>query len=199
MRARRLGGMALLLIMGGVVASCMQSAPPPPKFPAISFTGQPKIPLRVGAIEIAQDYTPPLEAPNVDHQFPIPPAQMAARWAQDRLLAAGGTGTARFVIKQASVLETELARTEGIRGAFTKDQAQRYDAVLEVEIEIRNDRGFRDGIVTARIERSRSVEEGIDINQRQAIWYEMTKDMAQALDAEMERTIRANLTAYLAG
>ena len=41
--------------------------------------------------------------------------RMAEQWASDRLRAAGGPGELRFVIKRASVVETELPRTTGIQ------------------------------------------------------------------------------------
>ncbi|MEJ0072464.1 MAG: hypothetical protein WDO24_31495 [Pseudomonadota bacterium] len=111
-------------------------------------------------IEVVREYAPPLRAPNVDHEFPVPPMRMAEQWAQDRLTAAGGPGELRYVIKRASVVETSLPRTTGIRGAFTNDQTQRYDAVVEVEIEVRNERGYRDGIVSARAERRQTARRG---------------------------------------
>ncbi len=45
------------------------------------------------------------------------------------------------------MLETELKRTPGVRGAFTTDQAQRYDLSLACSLEILDDRtNIRQGL-----------------------------------------------------
>ena len=48
-------------------------------------------------------------------------------WVHDRLEATGTTRRARARIIDASVKESELPRTKGLTGAFTTDQAQRWD------------------------------------------------------------------------
>src|SRR3977135_2589449 len=121
---------ALMLGLLGL-AGCASPPPQPPRFPEITFSGAP-IRLAVGAIEVVEAYTPPLAAPYIEHLFPISPEHMAGRLPRDRVGAGSGTARARYPVKRASVTEAQLPRTEGIRGAFTKDQAQRYDAVLEV-------------------------------------------------------------------
>lgn len=186
-----------LAVAAALLAGCNNAPPPAPKFPAITFNQFGQIHLNVSQVETAQEYTPPLQPPNVDHQFPIPPSAVAQRWAQDRLVASGGGYTARYVIQRASVVEVELPRTEGIRSTFTTDQAERYDAVLEVSLEIRNDRGFRDAIVTARVERSRSVAEDITVNDRERVWYAMAQDLGQDLNAQLDQNIRTTLAKYI--
>jgi len=196
--ARHTTRRALLgLIVPLALAACAQQQQVGPRFPEITFQQFGKFDFAVGRIEIVREYTPPMRPPNVDHLFPEPPIQMAEQWARDRLVAAGGPGELRYVIKRASVIETELPRTTGIRGAFTKDQAQRYDAVVEVEIEVRNERGYRDGIVTARAERRQSVAEDISVADRERTWFQMTEALGRDLNSELERNIKSDLPRFL--
>lgn len=188
---------ACVLIGAALLAGCGQPPPPSPRFPDITFQQYPKYTFGVGRIEIVRDYAPPGRAPNVEHQFPVTPMQMAEQWARDRLVAGGGPGELRYVIKRASVVETELPRTTGIRGAFTKDQSQRYEAVVEVEIEIRNERGYRDGIVSARAERRQSVAEDISLADRERTWFTMTEALGRDLNTELERNIQTGLPRFL--
>ncbi len=192
--------MRRLLVLVAPVAllvACSQAAPQGPRFADITFQQMGKFNLAVGRIEIVREYAPPMHPPNVDHLFPVPPIQMAGQWARDRLVAAGGAGEARYVIKRASVVETELPRTTGIRGAFTKDQSQRYEAVVEVELEIRNERGYRDGIVSARAERRQSVAEDISLADRERTWFAMTEALGHDLNLELERNIQSALPRFL--
>ena len=179
-----------------LVAGCASPPPPPQRFPEITFAGQP-FKLAVGAIDVVEAYTPPLTPPHVEHLFPITPERMAARWPKDRLVAGGGPLKARYTVKEASVTETQLPRTEGIRGAFTKDQAQRYDAVLEVSLDILDERGFAVGSVSAHVERHQSVAEDITLAQRDEVWYEMVQAMAKDLDAELDKNIKASLPKFI--
>jgi hypothetical protein len=186
--------LALLVMLSG----CTQPAPPGAQFADITFQQFPKFTFAVGKIEIVREYVAPGAPPNVEHQFPVTPMQMAERWALDRLVAVGGPGELRYVIKRAGVVESQLPRTTGIRGAFTTDQAQRYDGVVEVEIEIRNERGYRDGLVTARAERRQSVAEDISLADRERAWYAMTEGLGRDLNQELERNIQVGLVRFIA-
>ena len=113
-------------------------------------------------------------------------------WARDRLQATGTGRRVRVRIVDASVREVELPRTGGVRGAFTTDQAQRYDATVEMSVDIMGDRGFAERSVTAKAARSRSVPENITPNDREMVWYQLTKELMADLDVELERQIRSN-------
>ncbi|MBI3514602.1 MAG: hypothetical protein HY060_11135 [Proteobacteria bacterium] len=197
LRLPRIAGLLGLLAASVLLAACTQPAAVGPRFPEITFQQYRPFEFAVGRVEIVREYVPPLAAPNVDHLFAVPPLRMAEQWARDRLVATGGPGELRFVIKRASVVEAELPRTTGIRGAFTKDQSQRYDAVLEVEIEIRSERGYRDGIVSARAERRQSVAEDISLAERERTWFSLTEALARDLNAELDRNIPVALPRFL--
>ena len=97
------------------------------------------------------------------------------------------------------MIETDLPRTRGVRGAFTTDQAQRYDLTLKAAIEIREERGnFQTGFATASTSRSRTVPEDISVNDREKVWFEMLEQAMNELNAELERQIRTNMTRFLA-
>ena len=188
--------LAAALLAAALLAGCSTPPPPPQRFPEIVFGGQP-IRLGVGGIEVVEAYTPPLAPPHVEHLFPISPEHMAASWPKQRLVAGGGSLRARFTVKQAGVTETQLPRTEGIRGAFTKDQAQRYDAVLEVSLDIIDERGFAVGSVSAHVERRQSVAEDITLAQRDEVWYQLVQGMAKDLDAELDKNVKASLPRFI--
>ena len=185
-------GLALIAALAGCDTPATR-----PVFPDIRFTDQPKLRLTVAAVDIQDEFHPTFQPPNVEHLFPVPPLRAAENWARDRLQAAGGTRRLRVRITDASVKETELPRTKGLTGAFTTDQAQRYDATVEMSIDLLNERGFPERTISAKASRSQSVAEGITPNQRDEAWYALTKDLMAELDKELERQMRANFTFYL--
>jgi hypothetical protein len=180
----------------GTLAACETPATRP-SFPDIRFTNEPRMRLDVAAIDIQDDFHATFHAPNVEHLFPVSPEHAMENWVHDRLEATGTTRRARVRIVDASVKETELPKTPGLRGTFTTDQAERYDATAEMTIDLLNDRGFPERTVTAKAARTQSVTEGITPNQRDEAWYAMTKDLMAELDQELERQVRADFTFYI--
>jgi hypothetical protein len=166
------------------------------KFAEMTFQHLPSLPLDVSRVEVVREYVAPGAKPNVDHLFPVPPADAVARWAQDRLKPVGRFRLARVIVKDASVTEVPLQKPGGIKSWFTTEQAERFDATLEVVVEIRSDVG-RDAFAAARVKRSQTIEEGASPNQRKELWYTMTERMMGELDKELERSMRQYLAAYM--
>ena len=186
----------LLAVLVLLLAGC--AAPPPsPTFSELTFAHLGTIRLDVGKVEIVDEYVPPLKAPNVEHDFPVAPAEVAERWGRDRVIAAGTSGVARIVIRNAGVIEVPFEKTEGLTGLITVDQAARYDATLEILIEIRSDLGTQEAFVRAFANRSQSVPEDITLNERQAVFHELTEGLIGDLNVELEKNIRQHLARYL--
>jgi hypothetical protein len=190
--ARRLAVPLCLVI----VAAC-ETAPLPPPIPQLTYSHLAPIEIAAARIEIVEDYKPPLRTPNVEHRFPTPPAQAVRQWVKDRLRAVGDEGVLRVVIRDASVIETELEKTGGVRGAFTNDQSERYDARLEVVVEVRSVRGFQDAFASAIATRSRTVAEDISLYDRELVFFDMTKALMEDLNAELEKNIEQFLARFI--
>jgi hypothetical protein len=85
-----------------------------------------------------------------------------------------------------------------VRGAFTTDQAQRYDLSLACSLEILDDRtNIRQAFASAASTRFRTVPEGISINEREKVWFDLVEASMNDINAEMERQIRANMARFL--
>jgi len=186
-----------LVFMVSLAPTACETPDPVQKLPAITFAHLPALTLNAGSVNVVSKYTPPMAAPNVDHQFPTPPEKALRQWASDRLKAGGRGGAVRFTIVDASVKEAALKKKTGIKAAFTKQQSERYDAAVEAMVEILDDRGFRKGVATARAVRSRTVREDATLNERELVWFEMTEAMMKNFNAELEKNIRRHLGAYL--
>src|SRR5258708_6106161 len=144
-----------------------------------------------------QSASPTSAAPNDERLLRTAAGAAMGNWARDRLLATGTMRRARVRIVDASVKEIQLPRTKGLTGAFTTDQAQRYDATVEMSIDLLNNSGFPERTTSAKAARSQSDAEGTTPNQRDEAWYAMTKDLMAELDRELERQMRAHFTFYI--
>lgn len=181
---------AVLALVGGC------ANPQPQRFAPLSFAERQQIRLDVARLDISTTYAAPLAPPNVEHVAPVVPETALKRWAEERLLVAGiGTRVARFVITEASIVETELPRTQGFIGSVTVDQGSRFDLKISVALEIQGGRAVdrQSAGATATVTRSRTLREDATLNERDRLLYELVRLAMADFDAEMERQLRRYL------
>jgi len=187
---------ACLAFVAIVVAGCAAEAQKP-GFPQISFAHLQPISLNVARVEVENRYVSPAARPNVEHEFPVSPAAVAMNWGRDRLRAAGASGVARVVVRRASVVEVPLKRSEGVKGLFTRDQSERYDAVIDMMAEIRDEAGNVRVTVESTAKRSRTVSENISLIEREKVWFEMTEAMMSDLNMALENQMRIHMKDWI--
>ncbi len=187
--------LSALLTLVLVLAAC-PSAPSRVQ-PDITFAGSPQIGLDVARIEIVQRYQSTLSDPYVEHLFPQEPAQVIRRWAEDRLVARGTSGTATLIIVNAGVTEEALARDPGLRGLVTIEQSERYEAEFAVRLEIDQPATRSTGVSNALARRSITVPENVSLAEREQVWFELTEKTIRDLDAKFEQEVTSGLPQFL--
>lgn len=184
------------VVLALAVAACDMPAPQQ-QMPQLTYSHLKAFRLDVGRLELVDEYRPPLRAPNVEHLMPVSPEAAAKRWAQDRLQPMGRAGTARFIIRNAAVTETPLKVDAGVSGLFKKQQETRYEASLEVVFQILDERQFPKSEVVARAARSRTVPEGITLNDRDRVWYDMVEALVQDINQQMDGLVGQYMAPWL--
>jgi len=165
------------------------------KLPNLTFAHPTPINLNVAKIDVAVHYQPPLRAPNVEHLFPTQPAAAIKKWAKDRLRAVGNSGKALLVIVNASAVEKQLPQKKGFEFTFSRQQSQRYDASVEVRLEVSDI--LSQGTTMAQATRFITVSEDITINKRERYWFGLTEALMLDFNAVMEEKIRQHLSRWL--
>lgn len=191
---KRFALVALSAVLGLALAAC-ETPVQVQKFPEMTFTHLTPINLDVANVEVVARYQPPMKTPNVDHLVPTPPIKALRRWAADRLKAVGRSGTAQLVIHAASIIETPLEKKTGFTATFTKQQAQRYDFLIEASLEVVD--GRRRGRAEARVTRFTTLREDASLNERDRIWFKEMEAMMADFNAEMEKNALQYLGALL--
>lgn len=201
--AARLRGLVAVSFAAVLLAACAQPEPVP-EFPDIRWTNTQALTFQADAKVIQSDFQPSFQPPNVEHLMPMPPERALRTWAQDRLqvtgsgVAAGGAPlrTVRFVIRDAAVREERLETQEGVRGFLTNEQAWKYTAHIQAEVQVLDD---RDVIASASTEgyRSKTLGEKASLNEREEMWYDLVGDLMQDFDGAMTQNIRQNLGEFL--
>jgi hypothetical protein len=157
--------------------------------------------VNVHEIRVVDEYQPRLSKPNVEHEFPVAPAIAVKKWVNQRLQpnpAISANSVLEVVITDASVKETPLPKTKGVKGVFTDDQDARYDA--RIAVTFRTYMGAQamsstsgDVIVT----RSRSINERATVYEREAIYHNMLREMMATFDSEAQLRLRQYFQPFL--
>jgi hypothetical protein len=162
-------------------------------YPKLSFTHLPPMRLNVARLDYVAGYVSPEKEPFVDHLFPDIPADVAMRWGRDRLIAVGNIGEATFTVKDASAVMTPLPRTQGIAGLVTQDQSERCDLRIAMSLEAFQPLPVTSGHAEAESKQSHSFPEDMTLNEREAVWFQMTEQAMRELDHVFSQTIRDKL------
>lgn len=193
-RRRALG----LIGLGPVIAACA-SEPPRLTFPQLTYINLPPITFDAQGVEINNEVQPGPSPPHIENSIPVSPAWAAERWARDRLRVNGAGGRrVRVAIKSGSVIQANLARQTGIATTFTNQQSQRYDAEVEVWVEMLDDRGFRIGFASGAAKRSTSIPEDATLNTRDQTLYNLVKGLTDDLNTELDRNIKQFMPTFMA-
>ena len=165
-----------LLALPLLLAACGDDPGPAASYPPPSYDFLTKIELKVGRIEVDDSWAPRGAGRRVEHLAPITPREALRRMAEDRLVAAGSSGRAVFVIEDASI----------IRGP------RDYQASLAVRVDIADDAGNRLGQAPARVVLVRPVRGESERAVRDDL-YAFVRDLMSEMNVEFEFQIRRTL------
>jgi hypothetical protein len=179
------------------LAGC-DTAPPVQVLPPISFAGETPIQLDVGHLIIQPAYHSPRRPPYYDYLMPVAPEAAAVTWAKERLQPVGRTGYARVTIRDAKVIETDLPTQKGVGTMFTDQLSQRFDGTLDVTVEILDARHMPLAHVEARATASRSLPQGLSIDQRNRELYDLTTSLIHNIDSQMNGLINSYMARWIA-
>lgn len=182
------------VLAAGVALAACNTPPHRQEFPDITFEHLAPFKLDVAHVEIVQAYQPD-PANDIADQFPEPPAKVVAQWAQDRLQAVGSQGQAIYTIALAKSTDTPLKRSQGMAAMTHKDQSDRYDLAITVNLEVQS--GGKSGALTAQAARSQTVGEDVTLNQREAVLFTLLDATMKDLNKQLEGLIPQYVGGFL--
>ncbi len=190
-------GLFLLFLLPAFILTACETPVGSSRFPEITFSHLPPIRLDVAEIVYTPKYSPPVGPPNVGHDFPTSPARAAERWIADRLVASGARGRAIVTIREATATESRLKVKEGISGAFTTDQAWRYDARVEIAIKASDPNRQLIARASAAARQSRTSPEDASLADREILWFALTENLMRQFDRAFAAQIRQDLAGFI--
>lgn len=187
--------MKYLASIFGVVLLAMLTACQTPVQPADAklprFLDKGVIRLDAASININEEYQSPAKAPFVEHTFNYSPSDVLKSWVNDRIRTVGKSRRVEVTIMDASVKETSLPKTPGLKGLFTNDQAARYDGTMDVEVRIYDENkaiAVAEAKANGRV--SRTLAENASLIERDAFFDKMSLDLVNETTSELEKNLR---------
>ena len=121
---------------------------------------------------------------------------LAEQWAKDRLQIGGISNTATFVILDASIIETKLAKNNTLFDFIKLQASERYHLKIKAQIIIKNDNGQTLASSTSSASWSQTVREDASYVERQKIWFNMVEKSMKKFDEKMNEAITVYLGDY---
>lgn len=170
-----------------LLAACVSTPPPAPP---LDFKRFQPIYLDVAKIDVVDEYKSPMRAPNVEHLVPISLSDAVHMWVADRLRAAGRDRSLQVIIKEGSIIATDLPKPTGLTGLMTISQDKQYNAKLTVEMRIYGPASaMSEANVEATATRSITMPENASAATRDALFRRMIFDMMETMNAELEKNM----------
>ncbi|AQT04358.1 hypothetical protein [Acetobacter persici] len=138
--------------------------------------------LNAGTLEIEDATQQNPVAGDISANAPTPPAQALRQMAQDRLVAAGASGTAKFVIDQASILHNA--------GGVLVGQ-------MAVHLVLLNSGGTQAARAEAHVSQTMRPDLSKGDADSPANLYELTSDMMQRMNVEFEYQVRNTMKDWM--
>jgi hypothetical protein len=190
-RLLALAALAAAALAAPLRAETAEEVPPPPALPQFG--------LDVAEIRIVSAYAPP---PNAGAESSVPFAPKAAleTWAKTHVRAVGRRWQAWIVIRNASITAAAVQpRMTSWRDWFRRHPVERYDAALELELQIRDDAGRVQAQTIARATHARFLmDDYYDYHrERVAQLQRLTDEIIAAALKRLEAELRLNLARWV--
>ena len=164
--------------------------------PELTFSHLPDIRINVAKITVLNEYRMPFKQPNVEHVAPISPGASVERWVSDILVPVGDKLDAQFIIKSASIIESELKTQKGLKGVFAIEQSKRYAAIVDARLEI-FDGSRRLATINAKAKRSHTLREDATPNLKTNLLFNLVENLMATFDRELRRQVDLHLQNYI--
>ncbi len=187
----RITAVFLCLSVVAMLSGCVEG-PTTTHPPDMTFANFRPLALDVSRIEVKNNYKPPLQDPNVEHKFPVPPYAATEDLLKKQLLAAGHENVLHIFIDDASVVREELPVTSGFWGVVTREPSERLNAKVLLRFEMVSPRA--PDIILGHAEviakRSKTLLEQTSPAERDQAYFLLTEDLMDDLNDGLRSVVK---------
>jgi hypothetical protein len=175
-----------------LVACATPPAGPRPQ-PQFAYAAYPRVPVNVAHIKVVNNSRMPMVAPHIEQELPMAVSDALAQWANTRFQPIGADGTLTITINDAQVVRGALARTNGVQGWFTVDQAEKIAAKAVVSLQADGLATDQRGQGQVSTQRSHTLAEDASLQVRDNVYVQITEAIVQDIDASTQKLLADKL------
>lgn len=181
----------LALIAALFLTACVEG-PPISTPPDMTFANLQPIQVNAAALEVVDNYKPPLREPNIEHTFRLPTYTALSRLLNHQLVPAGGANTLRAIIDDASVTRTALPQDKGIESYFTQQPTDRLQAKVLVRFELVDPKApdIVLGHASVVAHREKTLSEGMSPAERDQAYFTLTEDIMNEVNGGLKSIVQ---------
>ena len=152
----------------------------------LTFFNLPSVKLKVNQIN-SQTALVEIAKNDIGVRLPLYPVKVLEQWAKHRLKPVGSKNreVLRFIIKEASVIETSLKPDYSIKGIFRGQNSHKYVFAFEAVIQIIGRSGNILASSSAKVTRSITIPEGLSLSERELLLLNVIDKLMSQFDQEM--------------
>jgi hypothetical protein len=185
-----------ILMVVLAIGGCAERAPYRPT--VVSGGASPVLAFQLGGIEILDETGGTGNGAVPADAFSVTPNQALQNWAAVRLRVADGEpGLLRFHMTAATAERSSLDGTPGIKGWFTRDQAEQVSVSFAGRLEARRNDGSLIASASAQAAAHRTFAEKTKPAVRRAGLDELVATALAGFDREIQARARADMTSVL--
>ncbi len=174
-----------------LLSACAQE-PPPRVVPQIGPAS--RINLDVQSVALTdRSGMQPANSPYMTNHFQPTIAESIRQWAGDHLQAVGTTGSALVIIKDATLTSQPMPHSDSW---FTREQATKYTARAEVEVEIKG-RADSYALASAQATRFETLPENPTDIERQNAYMTVLNGLMHDLGQSLDTSIRSHMQNFI--
>ncbi|MDG6093536.1 hypothetical protein LOC54_00145 [Acetobacter sp. AN02] len=181
-RPRKIGRKIGLLTGGLLILAACGDDHPAEVFPPYQFADSGQIHLNAATLDVHNDITPGSVPGDISERAPISPVSALHQLAYERLAASGASGTAVFNIRRASILH---------------DAGGMLHGEMDVRLSLTSADGQSSGQAEAHVTRNMLPPMTDGDTDSPAALYNLTKQMTDDMNTELETQIRHHLSHWL--
>jgi len=181
----------LSCVLVAILSACADG-PPSSTPPDMTFANLQPIEVNASSVDVIDNYKPPLQDPNIEHTFQMPPYVAAERLLRHQLAVVGTENTLRAIIEDASVTREELPQDKGLASYFEQQPAARLKAKMLVRFELVDPHA--PDIIIGRAEviarREKTLTEGLSPAERDQAYFSLTNDLMDDVNDGLRSTVK---------
>ena len=164
----------------------------------LNFDHLEKVSLNIKSLEFINNYEPQYIRPYVDHLYDETISEKVERYFQYKINTNKSGKRLRIILKEASLKKNSKKNSDklNIEKLFADRSSVVYHAVLKVEVQVVNERGFVDVKIDTDVFIREKNSGNLSINEESAVYFEICESLILLLDKQLDLQMKKYFYEY---